>query len=140
MSLKLLLVEDKPATRESLLAILAETPFVVTCASDGLDGLNQAKASSFDVVLADHKMPLLDGLNLIRNLRTLSGYAHKPLLLMTTQDVQQIEEQARRAGADLCLAKPIERERLLELLADLWQTMQVAMPPPTASDVRSATS
>ena len=59
---------------------------------------------------------------------------------MTTQDVQQIEEQARRAGADLCLAKPIERERLLELLADLWQTMQVAMPPPTASDVRSATS
>lgn len=136
MSRKLLLVEDKPATRAQLLEILAETPFVVTCAEDGLDGLNRAKADTFDVVLADHKMPLLDGMNLLRNLRGLDAYKQTPLLLMSTQDVKHIEDSARRSGADLCLAKPIEKQRLLDLLADLWQTMH----PQAHPDQRSAAS
>ncbi|RUO59506.1 response regulator [Pseudidiomarina insulisalsae] len=123
MSRKLLLVEDKPATRDQLLAILAETPFVVSYAQDGLEGLNKAKAEVFDVILADHKMPLLDGMNLLRNLRSLASYKQTPLLLMSTQDIKHIEDSARRSGADLCLAKPIEKQRLLGLLADLWQTM-----------------
>lgn len=125
MSNKLLLVEDNPSTRASLLEILAATPFVVSCANDGLDGLNQAKATAFDVVLADHKMPLMDGLTLVRNLRALKAYQQTPLILMSTQDGKQIEESGRRAGANLSLTKPIAADRLLELLADLWQTMQI---------------
>jgi two-component system chemotaxis response regulator CheY len=136
MSRKLLLVEDNPATRAQLLDILSETPFVVTCAEDGLDGLNRAKADSFHVVLADHKMPLLDGMNLLRNLRSLDAYKQTPLLLMSTQDIKHIEDSARRSGADLCLSKPIEKQRLLDLLADLWQTMH----PQTQSDKHSPAS
>lgn len=129
MSRKLLLVEDKPTTRAALLEMLAHTPFVVDCANDGLEGLNKAKAEHYDVVLADHKMPLLDGINLLRNLRALDSYAQTPLLLMSTQDLKQVEESAARAGADLCLPKPIDQQRLLELLADLWQTMQTPLRP-----------
>lgn len=122
MALQLLLVEDKPATRASLLAILAQSVFHVTCANDGLDGLNHAKQSRYDVVIVDHKMPLMDGLTLCRNLRELSAYAQTPLLLLTTQDLSQVEPLARKAGADLCLSKPVESERLLGLLSDLSVT------------------
>ncbi|CAB0149673.1 Transcriptional activator protein CzcR [Pseudidiomarina piscicola] len=124
MSTKLLLVEDNASTRASLLETLAATPFVVSCANDGLDGLNQAKATPFDVVLIDHKMPLMDGLSLIRTLRTLPAYAQTPLILLSTQDSSQLDEMGQRSGADLSLAKPVDGQRLLELLADLWQTMQ----------------
>ncbi|MFC0444547.1 PleD family two-component system response regulator [Pseudidiomarina halophila] len=125
MSNKLLLVEDNPSTRANLLEILAATPFMVSCATDGLDGLNRAKNTRYDVVLIDHKMPLMDGLTLLRNLRSLPEYQQAPLLLMSTQDIKQLEAVASRAGANLSLAKPINAERLLELLADLWQTMQI---------------
>jgi two-component system chemotaxis response regulator CheY len=119
MALQLLLVEDKPATRAALLAILQQTAFCVTCANDGLDGLNHAKQSHFDVVIVDHKMPLMDGLTLCRNLRDMSAYAETPLLLLTTQELAVVEPMARKAGADLCLSKPVDSERLLGLLSDL---------------------
>ncbi|PTB85359.1 two-component system response regulator [Pseudidiomarina aestuarii] len=125
MSLSLLLVEDKPATQAMLMAILAETEFVVTVANDGLDGLNHAKHQHFDIVVVDHKMPLMDGLTLCKNLRELSGYLYTPILFLTTQDVREVQAVAKQAGADLCLAKPVDAERLLTILADLTQGYRI---------------
>src|SRR5690606_33712563 len=99
MSLQLLLVEDKPATREQLLQIIEQSPFTVSCANDGLDGLNRSKSQYFDVVLVDHKMPLMDGLALIKNLRQSEHYQQTPIILMTTQDAAQVQPLADKAGA-----------------------------------------
>ncbi|PHR65336.1 response regulator [Pseudidiomarina marina] len=122
MSLQLLLVEDKPATREQLLQIIEQSPFTVSCANDGLDGLNRSKSQHFDVVLVDHKMPLMDGLALIKNLRQSKHYQQTPIILMTTQDAAQVQPLADKAGANLCLPKPVEAQRLLGLLNDLAAT------------------
>ncbi|GAB3291208.1 response regulator [Pseudidiomarina andamanensis] len=122
MSLQLLLVEDKPATREQLLQIIEQSPFTVSCANDGLDGLNRSKSQYFDVVLVDHKMPLMDGLALIKNLRQSEHYQQTPIILMTTQDAAQVQPLADKAGANLCLPKPVEAQRLLGLLNDLAAT------------------
>lgn len=123
MSLHLLLVEDKPTTREQLLQFLAQTPFTVSCANDGLEGLNRCKTESFDVVLVDHKMPLMDGLALIKSLRQLPAYRAVPIILMTTLDSAQVDPLAEKAGASLCLSKPIDGARLIELLDDLARTI-----------------
>lgn len=122
MSLQLLLVEDKPATREQLLQVIEQSPFTVSCANDGLDGLNRSKCQHFDVVLVDHKMPLMDGLALIKNLRQSEHYQQTPIILMTTQDAAQVQPLADKAGANLCLPKPVEAQRLLGLLNDLAAT------------------
>lgn len=123
MSLHLLLVEDKPATREQLLQIIAQSPFKVSCANDGLEGLNLSKSEQFHMVLVDHKMPLMDGLALIKSLRQLPAYQAVPILLMTTQDAGQVAPLAEKAGANLCLSKPVDGKRLLELLNDLAATI-----------------
>ncbi|MRJ42348.1 MULTISPECIES: response regulator [Idiomarinaceae] len=123
MSLKLLLVEDKPATQAQLLQILVQSQFSVSCANDGLDGLNRVKNKHFDVILVDHKMPLMDGMALIKNIRQLPAYKQTPVILMTTQDVNQVAGLAEKAGANLCLAKPIAADRLLGLLQDLASTI-----------------
>ncbi|WP_339879149.1 response regulator [Pseudidiomarina gelatinasegens] len=119
MSLQLLLVEDKPATRDQLVQVIEQSPFTISCANDGLDGLNRSKNHHFDVVLVDHKMPLMDGLSLIKSLRQIEQYQQTPIILMTTQDASQVQPLADKAGANLCLPKPVDAKRLLGLLTDL---------------------
>ncbi|RUO37245.1 two-component system response regulator [Aliidiomarina shirensis] len=126
MALSLLLVEDNARTRENIVQILKQTPFTVTIAVDGLDGLNRAKLEHFDVVLTDHKMPLMDGILLIKNLRDETPYAQTPLLLMTTSDPEQISAKAERCGADLVLGKPLDADLLLFKLRQLTQSSVVA--------------
>jgi|SRR5690554_6951374 len=121
MVLSLLLVEDNARTRDSILAMLEQSGFAVTVAEDGLGGLNLAKKHSFDMVLTDHKMPLMDGITLIRNLNELASYQDTPLVLMTTDDVIAVRERAERVGADHVLAKPLDGENLTQFLNHLRQ-------------------
>lgn len=119
MTLSLLLVEDKERTRMQLLDILNRSPFQVTVAKDGLDGLNQCRKQQFDVVLLDHKMPLMDGLTLLRNLREEVAYQHTPLVFMTTSEPAQVAEKAQRLGANVVLGKPLDSDTLLQELRHL---------------------
>ncbi|RUO26200.1 two-component system response regulator [Aliidiomarina minuta] len=119
MALNLLLVEDKERTRVQILEILAETPYAVTQAKDGLAGLNKAKKLAFDVVIVDHKMPLMDGLALLRHLREQHSYDKTPILFMTTENVRSLEDKARKLGADAVLGKPVDKQTLLAELKSI---------------------
>lgn len=121
MALNLLLVEDNVRTRNTILAMLNTSQFTVTVAEDGLGGLNLAKKHYFDLVLTDHKMPLMDGITLIRNLNELAAYESTPLVLMTTDDVNSVRERAERVGADYVLAKPLNANKLADFLYHLRQ-------------------
>lgn len=119
MTFSLLLVEDNPKTRQRLLDIVEGLDCRVTIAVDGLDGLNQATMNNFDVVLLDHKMPLMDGLSLLKNLREVPAYARTPLILMTTAELENVSRLAERAGATLTLSKPLDAAELRQILQRL---------------------
>ncbi|WP_194755292.1 response regulator [Aliidiomarina indica] len=119
MALSLLLVEDNARTRDQIMGMLAQTPYQVEIAVDGLDGLNRARKACFDVVLVDHKMPLMDGLLLVKNLRDDADYAQTPILFMTTSEPEQVRKKAERMGADLVLGKPLDSDELLRKLRQL---------------------
>lgn len=121
MSVSLLVVEDKERTRQQLLAQLHPLKFSVTVAKDGLDGLSKAKAETFELIITDHKMPLMDGLTLVKNLRSLPCYRDTPILLMTTQDLAEVEPVALKAGANQCLGKPLHDEDLRHVLRSYVQ-------------------
>ncbi|MBL4857162.1 MAG: response regulator [Idiomarina loihiensis] len=125
MSVTLLVVEDKDKTLESICSAIKPLGFEVTVARDGLDGLSKAKQSYFDIVLLDHKMPVMDGLSLLKNLRDLDAYHRTPLLFMSTQDLVEIEPKALKAGATQCLAKPLNEDFLLDTLKS-WAVRFVA--------------
>jgi len=116
MSVSLLVVEDKERTRQQLEAEINPLNFNLTFARDGLDGLSKAKSSAFDMVLIDHKMPLMDGLTLLKNLRDLPVYKDAPLFFMTTQDLIDVEPQALKAGATQCFSKPLDGEQVRKTL------------------------
>lgn len=116
LSQSLLLVEDNESTRATLFQLLEQLGFNVDCAVDGLDGLNKASQQQYAVVLLDHKMPLMDGITLLKNLRELEAYQTTPLLLLTTAELAQVEAKATAAGATLTLPKPVSAETLARAL------------------------
>lgn len=116
MSVSLLVVEDKERTRQQIEAEINPLNFNLTFARDGLDGLSKAKSQAFDMILIDHKMPVMDGLILLKNLRELSVYQDAPLFFMTTQDLIDVEPRASRAGATACFSKPLDGEDVRKTL------------------------
>jgi len=92
----------------------------VTTALAAEDGLALVGAEQFDAVLIDNGLPDLSGVKLIRLLRTDPRTLTTPLVLFTGTDSAEVERDARRAGSDDYLAKPVEplllEERVLALV------------------------
>ena len=110
--LQILTVEDEPAVTELLALLLGGPAAKVTSATDGWMALMKigAAAEPFDVVITDHHMRRVSGLELVRRLRV-RGFAGKIIVLsahLTKENIQAYEE----LKVDMFLAKPFDIEEL----------------------------
>lgn len=85
-------------------------------AVDGEDALNKAKTNVVDLVLTDQNMPNMDGLTLIKSLRSLSTYQKVPILMLTTESSDEMKALGKAAGATGWLVKPFDPKRLLDVV------------------------
>ncbi|AXH09795.1 response regulator [Malaciobacter halophilus] len=112
---KLLIVDDSTMLRDMLNYALNEGGYNdVTEAIDGVDGLEKAKASMYDLIITDVNMPNMDGLTLITELRKLSQYANKPILVLTTERSDEMKAKGKAAGATGWIVKPFVPDQLLK--------------------------
>jgi len=95
---------------------LKEAGYTVTEAVDGQDGLEKARAGTFDLIFTDQNMPRMDGLTLIKQLRALPAYKSVPILMLTTESSDAMKSQGRAAGATGWLVKPFDPTKLLEVV------------------------
>jgi len=79
--------------------------FEIVVAGDGEEGLEQAKAASFDVVLIDIIMPKLDGFAVLKQLRLLDAYKDVPILMLTNLGQEEDVEKGKALGATDYLVK-----------------------------------
>jgi len=79
MAKSILAVDDSGSLRQMVVFSLRAAGYQVTEAVDGQDGLEKAKAQTFDLVLTDQNMPRMDGLTLIRSLRAIASYQRVPI-------------------------------------------------------------
>ena len=116
---RLLVVDDDPSVCAFVDAALAGAADVTT-AGTAEDALAAVGEIEFDGALIDNQLPDLTGVELIRLLRTDPRTLTLPLVLFTGSDSPEVERDARRAGADDYLAKPVDpvllEERVLELV------------------------
>ncbi|MBN8223757.1 MAG: response regulator, partial [Xanthomonadales bacterium] len=108
--LDLLLVEDDPTVAEVLSSLLRAQGHRVAHAAHGLAALADVSVARFDLGLLDLDLPGMDGLALARQLRA-QGFA-QPLLAVTARTDAEAEQQAREAGFDGFLRKPVTGELL----------------------------
>ncbi len=119
MSKKILAVDDSGSLRQMLAFSLRSGGYEVVDAVDGTDGFDKAQTTRFDLVLTDQNMPNMDGLTLIRSLRTLPAYRSVPILMLTTESSTEMKNRGREAGANGWLVKPFDPQRLLEVVGKM---------------------
>jgi signal transduction histidine kinase len=120
LGLRVLLAEDHPVNRLVVRMILDPMGVEVVEAVDGQQALDQFQTGDFAVVLMDMQMPVMDGLaatEAIRALETGEGRTPTPVIMLTANVSETHREAAMSAGASGYLAKPINREELVETIA-----------------------
>jgi two-component system OmpR family response regulator len=125
--MKILLVEDEPMLRGPLRAGLTEAGYVVEEADNGRDAQHLGEQESFDAVVLDLGLPVLDGLSVLRRWRE-AGRA-MPVLILTARDGWHEKVTGIDAGADDYLAKPFHMEELLARLRALIRRAQGLASP-----------
>ena len=116
MSKAVLAVDDSASIRQMVAFTLKNAGYEVVEAADGMDGLAKAKARGFDLILTDQNMPRMDGLTLVKNLRTVSQYRTTPILILTTESSDAMKAQGKAAGATGWLVKPFDPQKLLDVV------------------------
>ncbi len=119
---RVLLVEDIEMNREIAEVILTESGFVVESAPDGTDAVDMVKRSEegyYDVVLMDVQMPIMNGYEATRTIRSLPREDVKtlPIIAMTANALEEDKEAALKSGMNDHVAKPIDIELLMDVLS-----------------------
>src|SRR6516165_8698106 len=110
--MRVLIVEDERRLAENIARSLRESAsYAVDVALDGEDGLYMAETNPYDLVVLDLMLPKVDGLSLLRRLR--SGGAQVPVLVLTARDEKESIVALLNAGADDYVAKPFDLGELL---------------------------
>lgn len=116
---KILLVEDNEMNRDMLSRRLARRGYEVVIAVDGQQGVDMARSESPDLILMDMSLPVLDGWEATRQLKTAAETQAIPIIALTAHAMVGDREKAVDAGCDDFDIKPIELPRLLEKIEAL---------------------
>ncbi len=119
-----LVVDDAPDNRWLLTRMLKMAGLEVDTLESGYEALERLKSAAYDIVLMDIQMPGIDGYETCRRLRE-QGY-RKPLIALTAHAMKEDREKSFAAGFDDHIAKPINREQLLETIVRLTEGRRIA--------------
>ncbi|MEN8176992.1 MAG: response regulator [Pseudomonadota bacterium] len=116
---RILLAEDNPVNQEVALGMLKILGCETSLAEDGAEALESATKTSYDLILMDCHMPVLDGFSAssdIRRMEQLQGRSPAPIIALTADVQRGIKEQCINAGMDDYLSKPFNQTKLEEML------------------------
>lgn len=115
-----LVVEDSPMMRQLLVFALARIKrLVVTEAEDGVDGLRKLAQGKFDLIITDINMPIMDGLKLVKRIRSDETHKDVPVIIITTEGSQEDRQRAMALGATAYITKPIQAPQVIAKVKEL---------------------
>lgn len=110
---KVLLAEDTETNRYVLERMLGAIGCETTIATNGVEAVEAARGTTFDVILMDVMMPIMDGEQATRAIRAMAGPTSRtPIIGVTAHSLQAERERLLSAGMTACLSKPVRREEL----------------------------
>ena len=125
---RILVVDDDENNRDLALEIFQPTGLTVEMAFTGVEAVEMATATAYDLILMDMRMPRMDGLEATHRIRQLPGYARTPILAMTGNTFREDREKCLESGMNDFIPKPVRLEelytKLLEWLPKSGQALQ----------------
>ncbi len=113
MSKRILIVDDSASIRQMVSFTLQGEGYETDEARDGAEALEKASASVFQLVVTDLNMPNMDGIELIKRLRSNPAYKFIPILMLTTESQAEKKMEGKAAGATGWIVKPFKPEQLV---------------------------
>lgn len=114
MSKKVLIVDDSSTVRSLHAAVLKLNGFSVEFASNGVEAIEKLYSTKdINVAVVDINMPKMDGLELLKKIRSEESYADLPVIMVTSEGKDEDIQRGLDAGADIYLIKPNPPEKLL---------------------------
>ncbi len=107
-----LVIDDAAMVRMYHRQTLEGAGFTVEEAGNGIEALEKALITRFDIFLVDVNMPKMDGYSFIREIRSREELRDIPAIMISTEADPEDEEKAFRAGANLYMIKPVKPEAL----------------------------
>ncbi|MDD5285211.1 MAG: ATP-binding protein [Desulfuromonadaceae bacterium] len=116
---RVLLVEDNEINQQLAIELLKKTGAVVDVASNGEEAVTMITrdSSSYDLVLMDIQMPVMDGFEATRIIRLDRRFIHLPIIAMTAHAMHEEQQKIMQAGLDACITKPIDAHIMMRTMA-----------------------
>ena len=133
---RVLLTDDNPHNRRILTRFLQQVGVEVDTAEDGIDAIEKALSTHYDLILMDIQMPKCDGYSATRELRR--NHHDGPIVALTAYAMRAERDRCFEAGCDDYLSKPVERRTLLETVARFLPTATSSGNRPTQSTLPSS--
>lgn len=121
LSIPVLAIEDDLAIRRLMVAAMSDSEFELVEAANGAEGLQKVAQEKPEIILLDMGLPDMDGIDLIRDLRTWSSV---PVIFVSAQGDEQLKIAALEAGADDYVTKPFSVNELLARMRVAWRRVQ----------------
>ena len=121
-AMRVLLAEDHPTNRRVVELILGAAGVELISVENGAEAVDEAARGTFDLILMDMQMPVMDGLTAISAIRRREEREGRrtPIYTLTANAMPEHAEASTRAGADGHVTKPITAERLLHVVEQVW--------------------
>ena len=115
-----LIVEDSAMMRQLLTVALSRIQGLnIIEADDGMEGLKRLAEQGFDIVIVDINMPVLDGLKLVKRIRSDDRHCDTPIIIVTTEGSEEDKQRARHLGVDVYLTKPVHSQDIIAKVKEL---------------------
>ncbi|HVB82860.1 MAG TPA: response regulator, partial [Candidatus Binataceae bacterium] len=131
-ALRILLADDSRDNQQLVLAFLRKMPYQIDLADDGGKAIEKFSQGRYDLVLMDIQMPGIDGYAATRTIRQWEdqhGGEHCPIIALTASAFEDAILEARAAGCDAHLAKPVSKAALLRAIRDAVEAHKVTSFP-----------
>jgi len=132
---RILLVEDNEVNQEVALELLNEAGMCSDVADNGAEALRLLRENSYDLILMDVQMPVMDGLDATRAIRAMPDRCQIPILAMTANAFDEDRQQCIDAGMDDHVAKPVDPDVLFAALLKWLPVKSLATPGVEAEPV-----
>ena len=116
MAKTFLIIDDSASMRQLIAFTIQQAGHEALLAANGREALDTLKSAKADMVITDLNMPEMDGITLIRELRSMADYKFVPILMLTTESQVAKREEGRAAGASGWVVKPFSPEKLLAVV------------------------
>lgn len=112
----ILIVEDNPVNQKLIAFLLARAGYSYEVAENGADALQRLDKNQFKLVLMDMMMPVMNGYDATKAIRSNPKHQHLPVIALTANAMKGEDEKCRQVGCDDYIAKPYSKDQILSAI------------------------